>query len=330
MTTRYTRLRFLGALIAFAGAVLVPSLCVAETKPATALATAKQSKTVRLLTVGNSFSGNATEYLGKIAQAAGNVLVHRSASIGGGTMAQHWAKVEQYEKEPQDPRGLYASKRSLKQELQAEPWDIVTIQQASIVSHDLSTYRPFAAQLRDYIKKFAPQAEVVVHQTWAYRRDDPRFTKPSSAPGQPATQQAMHEGLTKAYETIAAELGARIIPTGDAFQLANTDPAWSYQPDPKFDLKNAQPPALPDQTHSLNVGYQWKKGTDGKTTLTMDGHHASAAGKYLAACVWYELLFNESVAGNSFVPKEISADDARYLQKAAHQAVEKRHEKRAP
>ena len=140
----------------------------------------------------------------------------------------------------------------------------------------------------------------------------------------------MHEGLTKAYQTIAAELSARIIPTGDAFQLANTDPAWGYQPDTKFDFKKAQPPALPDQTHSLNVGWQWKKGTDGKTTLTMDGHHASPAGKYLAACVWYEFLFGENAGGNSFVPKEISADDAQYLQKTAHQAVEKRREKKAP
>jgi hypothetical protein len=328
MTSKYTRLRFLGAITAFAVAIFMPAQCPAETKPAPAPAKAAK-KTVRLLTVGNSFSGNATEYLGKIAQAAGNSLVQRSAIIGGGTMAQHWAKVEQNEKDPKDLKGLYASKRSLKQELQAEPWDIVTIQQASIASHDIATYRPYAAQLRDFIKKLAPTAEVVVHQTWAYRRDDPRFTKPSSKPGEPATQQAMHEALTKSYETIAAELGARIIPSGDAFQIANTDPAWGYQPDTKFDFKSAQPPALPDQKHSLNVGYQWKKGADGKTTLTMDGHHASAAGKYLAACVWYEFLFNESAVGNSFVPKEISADDAQYLQKTAHTAVENRRTKKA-
>jgi hypothetical protein len=329
MTSKFTRLRFLGALAVLTATVLAPALCRAETKPTAAPAKAAK-KTVRLLTVGNSFSGNATEYLGKITQAAGNVLIQRSASIGGGTMAQHWAKVEQHEKDPNDPNGLYASKRSLKQELQAEPWDIVTIQQASIVSHDLSTYQPYATQLRDFIKKLVPKAEVVVHQTWAYRRDDPRFTKPPTKPGEPATQQAMYDGLTKAYETIAAELGARIIPTGDAFQLANTDAAWGYKPDTKFDFKSAQPPALPDQTHSLNVGWQWKKGADGKTTLTMDGHHASPAGKYLAACVWYEFLFEESAVGNSFVPKEIAADDAQYLQKTAHRAVENRRGKKVP
>jgi hypothetical protein len=330
MTRKLTRLRFIGAFLAVASALVAPTLCIAETKPARDSAASKQAKTVRLLTVGNSFSGNATEYLGKIAQAAGNVLVHHSASIGGGTMAQHWEKVEQFEKDPSDPRGLYTTKRSLKQELQAEPWDFVTIQQASILSHDVATYRPYATQLRDFIKKYAPTAEVVVHETWPYRRDDPRFNKSPTKPGEPTSQQAMYEGLRKSYETIAAELGARIIPSGDAFNVANTDPQWGYQPDTKFDFKNAQPPALPNQTHSLNVGWQWKKGADGKTTLVMDGHHASPAGKYLAACVLYDFLFNESPVGNSFVPKEITAADAHYLQKIAHAAVEKRRVDKAP
>lgn len=289
----------------------------------------KKPKTVRLLTVGNSFSGNATEYLGKLAQAGGHVLVHRSASMGGGTLAQHWAKVEAHEKDPKDQRGLY-TKRSLKQELAAEPWDIVTIQQASILSHDQATYRPYAVQLRDFIKQQAPQAEVVVHQTWAYRRDDPRFTKPPTKPGAPATQQAMHDGLTAAYESIAAELGARIIPSGDAFHLADTDPAWGFQPDAKFDPKAAEAPALPEQRHSLHVGWQWKKGADGKSKLSMDGHHANAAGKYLAACVFYEFLFGESAVGNPFVPKEISGDHAQFLQKTAHRAVENRRAKKGP
>ena len=53
----------------------------------------KPAKTVRLLTVGNSFSQNATRYLGDLAQADGNTLVHHACSIGGGTMAQHLEKV---------------------------------------------------------------------------------------------------------------------------------------------------------------------------------------------------------------------------------------------
>ena len=202
-------------------------------------------KTVRLLTVGNSFSGNATRYLDNLAAAEGYELIHHQASIGGGTMAQHWEKAQRHEQDPADPLGLYDTKRSLKQELLAERWDFVTIQQASMQSHDVSTYRPYAGYLRDYIKRYAPQARLLVHQTWAYRCDDPRFANKSERPGEPADQEAMYQGLTRAYKTIAAELGTQIIPVGDAFHLADTDPKWGYRPDTAFDFSNARRPATP-------------------------------------------------------------------------------------
>ena len=126
---------------------------------------AKSAQTVRLLTVGNSFSQNATRYLNDLAKAGGKTLIHHPLVIGGSPMALHWEKAEQHEKDPQDARGLYGNKRSLKQELTAEPWDFVTIQQASIKSHDLATYRPYAQQLHDYIKRHAPKAAVLLHQT---------------------------------------------------------------------------------------------------------------------------------------------------------------------
>ena len=286
-------------------------------------------RTVRLFTVGNSFSQNATRYLGDLAAADGNVLVHRAAVMGGATLSQHWAKVEFHEQDPGDPRGLYATKRSLRQELTSGPWDYVTIQQASLRSHDLASYEPYAVRLRDYIRKLAPQAEVLVHQTWAYRCDDPRFTRPSGVSGEPATQDAMYNGLTAAYEAIAAKLGARIIPVGDAFHLADTDPAWGYKPDAAFDFKQAVKPALPDQAHSLHAGWQWKAQTNGAQRLGMDGHHAGLAGEYLAACVFYEVLFRTSTVNHAFVPKGLDASYARFLRETAHQAVEGRRRKEA-
>jgi hypothetical protein len=279
-----------------------------------------QTKTVRLLTVGNSFSQNATRYLGELVKAKGHTLIHRPLAIGGASMEVHWTKAQLHEKDPKDPKGLYG-KKSLRQELMSEPWDFVTIQQASFKSHDAATYRPFARQLYDSIKKAAPKAEVLMHQTWAYRVDDPRFTKPSKAAGEPSTQKQMYDGLTKSYKTIAEELGARIIPVGDAMYRADTHSKWGYQPDKKFDFKNAAAPALPAQTHSLHTGWRWTTAKDGKKSLTMDGHHASVAGQYLAACVFFEVLFAESVVGNSFVPQDIDRAYARFLQETAHQAV---------
>ena len=101
------------------------------------------AKTVRLLTVGNSFSANATRYLSDLAKARGNVLIHQPIVVGGASLELHWGRAERHEKDPQDPAGLYG-KRSLKQELASQPWDFVTIQQASIKSHDVATFRPCA------------------------------------------------------------------------------------------------------------------------------------------------------------------------------------------
>ena len=286
-----------------------------------AAASPKPTKTVRLLTVGNSFSQNATRQLGHLATNAGHTLIHQPIVVGGASLELHWGRAAAFEKDPASTNGLYSNKQSLKQMLTAQPWDFVTIQQASIKSHDAATYRPFAQQLHDHIKRHAPKAEVLIHQTWAYRVDDPRFKVTSPKAGEPATQAQMYEQLTRAYSTIAAELGLRRIPVGDAFYLADTDPKWGYRPDAKYDFKDKSQTALPDQTHSLHVGWRRSKGKDGKESLGMDGHHANVAGEYLGACVWFEVLYGESVVGNDFITPGLDKVHARFLQETAHRAV---------
>jgi hypothetical protein len=303
--------------------VLLTVLFLGTAVRAAEVAPTKTGKTVRLLTVGNSFSQNATRYLANLATAGGHTLIHRPIVVGGASLQLHAEKAQKHEQDAADKAGLYANGRSLKQELLAQPWDFVTIQQASLKSHDLSTYRPYAGQLHGYVKKYAPNAQVLVHQTWAYRRDDPRFAAKSPKPGEPATQEAMYRGLTHAYQTIAAELGTRLIPVGDAMYRVDNDPQWAYRPDTKFDFRTAQSPALPDQTHSLHAGWRWAKQKDGATKLSIDGHHANTAGEYLGACVFYEVLFGDSPVGNGFVPPGLDPAFARFLQETAYQTVAK-------
>ena len=279
---------------------------------------AGEAKTVKLLTIGNSFSANATHYLGDLAKAVGHTLVHQPLVIGGASFQVHAEKAQKHEADPKDKAGLYTSGRGLKENLELQKWDYVTIQQASIKSHDFTTYQPSAGWLRDYVTKHAPQARLLIHETWEYRKDDPRFTKP----GDLKSQDEMYTGLRAAYDKLAAEFDARIIPTGDAFHLAGTDPNWAYQPDTTFNPKVAKPSELPNQTHSLHVGWRWSKPkTGGPLTLGMDGHHANMAGEYLGACVWYEVLFGDNPVGNTFMPKGLDPKDALFLQETAHRAV---------
>jgi hypothetical protein len=289
---------------------------------------AAEPKTVRLLTVGNSFSANATRYLGDLAKAGGHTLIHQPLVLPGASFQDQVAKARKHEEAPKSKSGLYANGLGLKEALRKETWDYVTIQQASIKSADFRTYQPYAGWLRNYIAKHAPQANLLIHQTWAYRIDDPRFLKPSGKEGEPQSHEQMYRDLTSAYDRVSAELGGTIIPVGDAFYAADTDPAWGFKHDKGFDRMTAKAPALPDQTHSLHVGWQWKKQQSGKLALVMDGHHANRAGEYLGGCVWYEVLFGESAVGSSFIPKGMAPDDTRFLQETAHKAVQARASRR--
>lgn len=270
----------------------------------TASAADSAPKQVKLLAIGNSFSSNTTHFLPGIVTAGGDKLLFKHIMIGGCPLEKHWKNAEAFQ------HGSTNTQARAWAALTAEKWDFVTLQQYSMHSYKLETYRPFAKELHDYIKAQAPAAEIVFHETWAYREDDPLFKKDF-------TQQDMYWSLRKAYETVAGELGCRIIPVGDAFENARRDAAWKgVFPDPAFDAKKAKAPALPDQTHSLNKGYAWA----GKA-LKYDGHHANTAGEYLGAAVWYEFLFGHSVVGNSFVPPGMNAADVAILQRIAHQTV---------
>jgi hypothetical protein len=277
---------------------------------------------IKVLAIGNSFTENTTRFLPDIARAAGCELTLGKATIGGSPLAVHWANALLAEKSPPDPKAKAYSYNgkpvTLKEILVAQRWDVVTLQQHSMDSAKVETYRPYARELRDYIRKYAPGARVVLHQTWAYREDDPAFKAGF-------THADMRRRLKSAYQTIADELGAEILPVGDAFEKIRLDPEWKgHFPDPDFDYAKPQFPHLPDQSHSLNVGYTWGKDKSGQWRLDYDGHHANADGEYLGAAVWFEFLFNQSVMGNEYVPRELSPGDAAILARIAHETVYKK------
>ncbi len=281
-----------------------------------------ESDAISVLTVGNSFADNALNFLPALAEAADRDLVAVRANLGGCTFERHWKHVEAFEKDPTSKLGSpYANgTKSLDGLLRSREWDFVTIQQVSFKSHDLETYQPYADNLYHYIKERAPKAKILVHQIWAYRVDDPRFV-PANQGIQPHTHQEMYEQVRTAYHAFADKWDLDILPSGDAMFAADTDPKWGFRPDLEFDFKNAKPPALPDQSHSLHRGWSWVKQND-KRILRMDGHHASRAGEYLIGCVWFEKLFGESVVDNGFVPDFLEADYAAFLRRTAHEAVE--------
>ena len=289
-------------------------------------------KTVKVLAIGNSFSRDANINRDALNKAdPSRQLLVAQANIGGCTLEKHIMLAETFEKKPDDPAGrpymytwvgwlpdrlknLKVEKISLKELLQGDRWDYVTIQQVSHLSDDISTYRPYAQQLCDYIKKYCPDAKIVLHETWADRVDNVRMIPKDK------TQKSMYINLSKASREIAAESGnLKVIPVGDAFQ--NVRQVWNFQPDNSFDPKTAVYPALPNQQHTLCIGWMWEKNAKtGEQKLRYD-HHANPEGRLLAALVWREFFLEADSRLSTFKPKEVSDEDATFIRKIAHETV---------
>lgn len=283
---------------------------------------------VRLLTIGNSFADDATAFLPAMAKAAGKQLVVVRANLGGASLERHARHLAAFNRSPDDPEArpyknlvnpLTGERldRGLPEALALCPWDFVTVQQVSQLSFLPETYHPYVDQLMAAVRAAAPQAEILVHETWAYREDHPLFAEPGGI-----TPQSMDEGLRAAYRQLAHQTGCRLIPVGDAWRAARETARWRFTPAKTFDATQAKPGLLPDQSASLNVGWHWaKRAGDGKLELLLDAKHANTAGRYLAAAVFYLVLFDADQVPAAYVPDGLSAADAAGLRAIAVQVV---------
>lgn len=269
-----------------------------------------QDDTLRVLLIGNSFSQNATRYLNQIAEEGGFSLRIGRAELGGCSLQRHWDSVAV---NLQDTlRGRPYKGKSLQELLSNDKWDVITIQQFSLLSGDEKTYQPYANKLFEFIKTLQPQAEVVIHQTWPYRIDAKSFGK-IDGEKRANSQKEMWKKSRTAYRKLAEDLGGlRIIPVGDAFYTVAIDKRWSFKADDNFDFQNPVQPQLPEELNSLNAGYSWKDGQ-----LRFDPNHANEAGCYLAGLVWYGFLFQQNPEEISFIPEEVPNDFAGHLKRIA-------------
>lgn len=284
---------------------------------------AESAASVRLLTIGNSFAENAVKYLPQFARAAGRELHIFEANLSSHSLEQHWRYVQRYEADPLDLAGRpykgaagQPEARSLAEVLASEPWDYITLQQVSHLSYKEESFQPWLGELVAYLRRCAPRAEILLHETWAYREDHPLYREGFSIHDMAARIAANYRKLADAYQL-------RVLPVGSAFQAVRVAEGWRFTfPDPAFDYAQPAPGALPRQPGSLNRGWTWRKNrTTGADELRLDAIHANAAGCYLAGAVWFEMLFGEDGTGNPFRPPELSAADAAFLRQTAHQAV---------
>ena len=273
---------------------------------------------MKVLTIGNSFTWSLRKHLPQIAKAQGDKLTLAFANHGGCSIQKHWGFVAEEEADASKCNYRYKGKKvKLRDILAAEKWDIITIQQASRLSWVKGSFYPELDNLVAYVKKHAPNSEIVFQQTWAYRADHNLLKKCGG-------QQAMYDGIYNNYKEASAKFGLRVIPAGFAVQLAREAQPVKFNPVDKKTIADAKktPGSTVDQTGSFNVGWRWAKNRKtGKTEFSCDASHLNDRGEYLQSCVWYGFIFKKSPLEIKYNGKGLPAEDVAMLKSCADKAL---------
>ncbi len=293
-----------------------------------------ESKKLKVLMIGNSFSLSVGRYLPEVVQSSEGFEIDLTcAYIGGCSLQTHWNNL--VESGENDDAKQYAAYRwttspdGVKSEnypenintlIKMADWDVITIQQASHESWNYDFYQPYASDLIAYIKKWSPESKMMIQQTWAYRADDTRLQENGSWG---FDQAGMHERLTRAYRQLAAATSFPVIPVGIAVKLYRDNEPAPFVPPTREELQRYRWPDLPSQCGDIVGTYYYGKDENGNHKIIADTIHLNRRGDYLQACVWFVSLFGAEVPDNSYIPDEVDKNDAILFRKYAREVCEK-------
>ena len=248
-----------------------------------------QPDTLRLLTIGNSYSVDAVpQNLHEIAAADGHVLIIGLMSIGGCSLEKHWMLAERdsaaytYQKIVADGSMVRRPNARLSESLSDEPWDVMVFQQQSALAGHPESYEPYLTKLLLYTKARAPRhCKRMFYQTWAYAGSSTK----EGFEGFGYDQGRMYESIVSSCADAAKRHDLGIIPGGTAVQ--NSRYTFNHE------------------------------------NVTRDGYHMHWwFGRYLVACTFYEALYKQSVVGNTYRPPHLGERRVDIAQKCAHAACE--------
>ena len=179
----------------------------------------------------------------------------------------------------------HASNSNVLSLLNVTEWDYVILQEQSqnpafSPSQVASQVYPYAENLCEYIREVNPCTEPVFFMTWGRENGDSQ----NCAVYPPiCTYEGMQNRLTESYTEMAQNNESLLAPIGIAWK----------------DLREQHP--------EINL-------------YSSDGSHPSIQGSYLAACVFYAVLFDDS-AINNYTPTNLNINEAQLIQTFANNAV---------
>lgn len=169
--------------------------------------------------------------------------------------------------------------------INSKAWDYVILQAQSqepsfSPTQVYSQTLPYAIKLDSIIKHNNSCTNTVFYETWGRKNGDA-----SNCAVYPpvCTYLGMQNRLRQSYKKFADTCSALMSPVGEAFK----------------------------RSIALNPSLELYQG---------DESHPSLEGSYLAACVFYEVLFQKSVLSNTFLAS-VSSATATFLQQVAHTVV---------
>ncbi|MBQ7321608.1 MAG: DUF4886 domain-containing protein [Clostridia bacterium] len=170
---------------------------------------------MNILAIGNSFSQDATTYLHQVAKADGEDITVINLYIGGCSLERHYKNImaDAPEYDLQFNGVSTKVKVSIRQALISRKWDYIVTQQCSPECTVYGSYQPYLNKLAEYIRFYAPGAELIIQQTWAYEKDSARLNDMVGY----SDPEFMYRDLKIAYDKAAEAVGARLIPCGEAF-----------------------------------------------------------------------------------------------------------------
>ena len=223
---------------------------------------------MKLLSIGNSFSQDAQEWLHQIAVANGVELETTNLMIGGCSLETHWNHMTDGESAYYlEQNGKNMDRMvTLEEGLALDVWDVITVQQVSHHSGQPQTYIPYLTELVAYVREKCPTAKIYFHQTWAYEIDSDH----GGFLNYNRDQQEMYRRIGDCTEMACRLIDATVLPSGPVVQYLRENT-------PEFDYKN------------------------GGLSLNRDGFHLSwDYGRYAAAATWFRVLTGKVPAVNAF------------------------------
>ena len=255
-------------------------------------------KTTKILCIGNSFSEDATTFLNPMLTCYGIDTLVVNLFIGGCSLEQHWENIEHSKRDYLYMRNGVGNTTgndtvrmvSINEVILEEEWDIVTIQQSSLLSGLYESFFPEINFILEYIKKHVKKScELYLHEPWswessyewdAFEGPDDLFKKYYSN-----NDLVMYKQIEKTCLDISKELNLKVIPSGNFIQFLRSFEEFNYQ------LKGSIP-------------------------LSRDKRHMHEIfGRYALSLLWAHTLFTVDLSLCKFYPNDVSDKDKSIIDK---------------